>query len=99
MKIEGNRPNLEPSAASKVEGERVTSRKGKDASGKVGSDAVTVSADVHLAQKAIDTASQPLDVRPDVVARGKALLASGTLGADANALADTIIQRLIDGQG
>lgn len=99
MKIEGNRPNVDPSAAAKVDASRAESKKGKEA-GRSSGDAVTVSNDVHLAQKAIDTASQSFGgVRPDAVARGKALLASGELGADAHKLADTLIQRLIDGQG
>ena len=97
MKIEGNRPNVDPSAAAKVDAGRVASKKGKEA-GRGSGDAVTVSTDVQLAQKAIDSASQSFEVRPEAVARGKALLASGTLGADAHELADTLIQRLIDGQ-
>lgn len=98
MKIEGNRPNVDASAAAKVDGGRVTSKNGKDSAGRANGDAVTVSPDVQLAQKAIDSASQAVGVRPEAVARGKALVASGTLGSDADALADTLIQRLIDGQ-
>jgi flagellar biosynthesis anti-sigma factor FlgM len=97
MKIEGNRPNVDPSAAAKVDAGRVASKKGKE-TGSAGGDAVTVSTEVQLARKAIDTASQSFNVRPEAVARGKALLASGTLGADPHKLADTLIQRLLDGQ-
>lgn len=98
MKIEGNRPNVDPSAAAKVDANRVASKKGKEA-GRSSGDAVTVSNDVQLAQKAIDTASESFGgIRPEAVARGKALLESGTLGSDAHKLADTLIQRLIDGQ-
>jgi hypothetical protein len=97
MKIEGNRPNVDPSAADRIDSVR-TSGKGKDRAGKLGGDAVTVSPDVRLAQRAIDVASQPLTIRPDAVERGKALLASGKLGSDARELADTLIQRLIDRQ-
>lgn len=99
MKIEGNRPNVEASGAGKVETARTSSSKGKDRADKAHGDAVTVSPDVALAQRAIDTANQPVSVRPEAVERGKALLASGSLGNDAGKLADTLIQRLLDNQG
>ena len=98
MKIEGNRPNVDPSAAGKVDASRTGSSKGTDQAGRVQGDEVTVSPDVQLAQRAIDSASQPVSVRPDAVERGKALLASGSLGSDAGQLADTLIQRLLDNQ-
>jgi anti-sigma28 factor (negative regulator of flagellin synthesis) len=98
MKIEGNRPNLDASAAGKLEAARLAEAKAKEQGARTGRDAVTVSPDVELAQKAIDAASRPAEVRPDAVARGKALLEGGTLGSDPAALADTLIQRLIDQQ-
>ena len=96
MKIEGNRPNVDSSAAGKIDAARTASSKGKDQASRANGDAVTVSPDVELAQRAIDSASQPTAVRPDAVARGKALLASGSLGTDAGQLADTLIQRMLD---
>ena len=98
MKIEGNRPNVDSAAAGKVDAARTASSKGKDQAGRANGDAVTVSPDVELAQRAIDSASKPTAVRPDAVERGKALLAGGSLGTDAGQLADTLIQRLIDNQ-
>ena len=98
MKIEGNRPNVDASAAGKVEGARTASSKGKDRAGRAHGHAVTVSPDVGLAQRAIDSANQPASVRPEAVSRGKALLSSGALGRDAGALADTLIQRMLDNQ-
>ena len=99
MKIEGNRPNADPSAAGKVESARTASSKGKDRAGKAHGDAVTVSSDVQLAQRAIDSASQPASIRPEAVSRAKALLANGSLGNDPGKLADTLIQRMLDNQG
>jgi flagellar biosynthesis anti-sigma factor FlgM len=99
MKIEGNRPNVDQATAGKVESARTASAKGKDRAGKTHGDAVTVSPDVQLAQRAIDSASQPASVRPEAVSRGKALLASGSLGSDPAKLADTLIQRMLDNQG
>jgi len=98
MKIEGNRPNVDSSATGKVDAARTASSKGKDQTGRANGDAVTVSPDVALAQRAIDSASQPTAIRPDAVERGKALLASGSLGTDTGQLADTLIQRLLDNQ-
>ena len=98
MKIEGNRPNVDSSAAGKIDGARTLASKGKDQAGKANGDAVTVSPDVELAQRAIDSANQPTAVRPDAVERAKALLANGSLGTDAGQLADALIQRLLDNQ-
>ena len=97
MKIEGNRPNVDASAAAQVDSTRLSpgaKGKGAGASG----DAVTVSRDVALAAKAIDSARQAVGNRADAVARGKALLANGELGRDAAKLADSLIQHLIDQQ-
>ena len=99
MKIEGNRPNVDSSVAARLEAAKLAAGKAKHQGTSAAGDAVTVSPDVALAQKAIDSASQPAEIRPDAVARGKALLASGTLGADAPALADSLIQRMLDNQG
>jgi|SRR5690348_4491285 hypothetical protein len=95
MKIEGNRPNVDASTVAGVDNTRV----GQTSKGKgplAGGDAVTVSPDAALAAKAIQAASRALEVRPDAVARGKALLAGGQLGRDADGLANALIQRLLD---
>ena len=99
MKIEGNRPNVDPTVTAKLEAARIEANKAKNQGTSVSGDAVTVSPDVALANKAIDTASQSMGVRADAVARGKALLESGKLGSDPQALADSLIQRLLDTQG
>jgi anti-sigma28 factor (negative regulator of flagellin synthesis) len=96
MKIDGNRPNVDASAASRADAARIAAGKARDKDAHGAGDAVTVSGDVALAQQAIDAANKPAEVRPDAVARGKALLASGKLGADAQGLADTLIQRLLE---
>lgn len=99
MKIEGNRPNVDATVTAKLEAAKVAANKAKEQGTTASGDAVTVSPDVALAHKAIDTASQSMAVRPEAVARGKALLESGKLGSDAQALADSLIQRLLDTQG
>ncbi len=97
MKIEGNRPNVDASAAAGVDSVR-TNQASKGKGTVAGGDAVTVSPDVALAARAIQAASGPLEVRPDAVARGKALLASGALGRDDGALADSLIRHLLGEQ-
>lgn len=100
MKIEGNRPSVDATTTGQVDAARVAASKANELGAAQKGDAVTVSSDVALAQRAIDSASQPVAVRPEAVARGKALLDSGELGADAQKLADSMIQRLMtDNQG
>jgi flagellar biosynthesis anti-sigma factor FlgM len=56
-------------------------------------DQVRVSSDAKLASAAISAVESAPDVRPEAVARGKALLDSGRLGTDAERLADKMIDR------
>jgi len=54
-----------------------------------------VSPDAQLVANAIRTAEEAPDVRPEAVERGRRALESGTLGADANRLADRILDSLL----
>ena len=95
MKIEGNRPNIEQPLSNAIDTKHDLDRTRGDrpiASG----DHVQVSSAAQLASTAIAAANSGPAVRPDVVERAKALLASGNLGADANKLADALIDRTID---
>lgn len=58
-------------------------------------DQVDVSSTAALASLAIKAAESAPDIRPDVVARAKALLDSGTVGADPYRLADALIERTL----
>ena len=58
-------------------------------------DRVEVSPDAQLVANAIRTAEEAPDVRPEAVERGRRALESGTLGADANRLADRILDSLL----
>jgi anti-sigma28 factor (negative regulator of flagellin synthesis) len=60
-----------------------------------GSDAVQLSGDVRLADEAV-RAADVTHVRPDAVARARALLEQGQLGTDLGRLADRIIDSLGD---
>jgi len=62
-------------------------------SGAIAGDRLELSGDLQTIRSAIDTAASLPDVRQDVVDRMKAMLADGTLGADAAELANAIIDR------
>jgi len=97
MKIEGNRPNFDTPATDRIDARRGVNPTAKDATSATdGNDQVRVSSDVQLANTAIQAATRASDVRPDVVERAKALLADGKIGADPQALADTLIDRALD---
>ena len=92
MKVDpGANPSLP--ATTPVDAEKV--RPGGSASGPV-RDRVRLSADLRLVNAAVSQAmpSDP-DVRPEAVARGQTLIASGELGADLDALADRIMDTLV----
>ena len=57
-------------------------------------DAVSLSSDLRLADEAVRAAALAGDVRPEAVARARALLASGELGADLTRLANRLIESL-----
>jgi len=102
MKIEGNRPNPAAGIDDQLDVNRTAAAKTgdpkrlHDAAGLAGGDTVQVSSGAKLAAAAIDAAQSAPDVRPDKVARGKALLASGQLGADSTQLADSLIDKMLE---
>lgn len=59
-------------------------------------DQVKLSSTGQLAAAAAQAANEVSDVRPEAVARGKALLESGKLGSDPGRLADKMIDSLLD---
>ncbi|MGE3405092.1 MAG: flagellar biosynthesis anti-sigma factor FlgM [Vicinamibacterales bacterium] len=61
-----------------------------------GADAVQLSDEARLRAEALRAAADAPAIRPDAVARGKALLESGALGRDPDALADRLIDALLD---
>jgi anti-sigma28 factor (negative regulator of flagellin synthesis) len=62
-------------------------------------DTVRLSGEVRLADEAVRAAALSGDVRPEAVARARALLQSGSLGRDTEALADKIIDSLTETRG
>jgi hypothetical protein len=69
-------------------------RQAPDAVTPVTPDAVRLSADLQLADKAIQAAMPQDGLRPDAVARARALLQAGELGRDLPALADRLIDAI-----
>ena len=57
-------------------------------------DAVRLSGDVGLVDEAVRAAALTGDVRPEAVARARALLSRGEIGVDLDRLADRLIQAL-----
>jgi len=96
MKIEGNRPTQETESLTRADaskGQKPAPNRAADSG-----DRVDVSADAKKAQglvaDAVRAANALPDVRAEAVARGRAKLESGELGADAGKLADAIIDDL-----
>ena len=99
MKIQGDRPEFNKPLAGRVEtsrGPEVDASRAPAGPASTSTDQVSVSSDAQLASAAIDAAKKASDMRPEAVARGKALLESGNLGADAERLADVLIDHGLD---
>jgi flagellar biosynthesis anti-sigma factor FlgM len=96
MKIDSNRPNLDHAALQRLERAAAEASK-QAASGKpAAGDTVEVSADAALANDAVKAVNESPDIRTDLVERMRALLAAGELGNDAGALADSLIDSMVD---
>ena len=96
MKIEGNRPTQETESLTRADakGTRPAPNRAADAG-----DRVDVSADAKKAQGLVADAVKAVNALPNIraeaVARGRAKLESGELGADANKLADALIDDIL----
>ena len=94
MKIQGNRPDNDAAIAQNTRVERPEADTRAAAGVRVGQgDRVALSAEAALASSAAKAAAELPEVRMDLVNRMRELMERGELGADAEALAD----RLIDG--
>jgi flagellar biosynthesis anti-sigma factor FlgM len=96
MKIQGNSPNHEASATTRLEQTR-QERQGKtDRSGDAGTDRVELSSDAQLASSAVRAATDAPSIRHDVVERARQKLVAGEIGQDALKLADRLIDHLLE---
>ncbi len=90
MKIDPRADSTQEVAAATADSTRQPARSGSQTS-----DAIQLSGEVRLADEAVRVAALSGDVRPRAVARARDLLQSGKLGADHGAVADRIIESLI----
>jgi negative regulator of flagellin synthesis FlgM len=95
MKIDGNRPGLDQAALQRLEKAATDSAKQVTSNKVTSGDTVQVSADATLAHDAMKAANETPDVRADLVEKMRALLASGELGKDAGAIADSMIDSMM----
>jgi negative regulator of flagellin synthesis FlgM len=96
MKIEGNRPRIDTTAAGEAEKVAADRRTGKVGGAQASScDSVEVSADAKLLSQAMKAAQDSPDIRVDVVERMREKLAAGTVGNDSGRLADRLIDDLL----
>lgn len=95
MKIDNSLANLEALTTQPTQAAEVRDGKRTGPSPASATDQLRLSPGVKLAANAAVAASQSSDVRPDVVARAKALLQSGEVGNDPGRLADALIDRAL----
>lgn len=98
MKIDTNRTSLDSLSTVRTDGSDAATSSSAARTGQAGrADEVQLSSGVQLAGAAVKAAAGAPDVRPAEVARAKALLDSGKLGADPYSLADALIDIAVDG--
>ena len=100
MKIDNGQTNFDPTVraaqSDKVRGHHHHHGGKSKASEAAKNDSVSVSPAAQFASQAITASQSSPDVRPDVVARAKQLLADGKIGNDPQHLADTLIDHAIN---
>ena len=98
MKIQGNRPDNDAAIAQNTKVDRGGADVRPGAGAKAGQgDRVALSSEAALASSAAKAAAESPDVRMDLVNRMRELMERGELGADADALADRLIDGMLEG--
>jgi hypothetical protein len=98
LKIASNDQSLDMTPTGKVDAAKIPGARAAKASSSASPGQFGVSADARLTTRAIDAAKQASDIRPEAVARAKALLAAGKVGNDAHRLANALIDSLIENE-
>ena len=96
MKIDNGQTNFDPAVRAAQTDTTQKSQAQKSGKAAAGTDTASVSNAVQFANQAISASQASPDVRPDVVARAKQLVADGKVGTDPQRLADKIIDHLLD---
>jgi len=96
MRIDGQRQPADTEAARRLEGTSTPERTSAAAArATAAGDRVEVSTDAQLVSAALRAAEEAPGIRADAVARARQALENGTLGADAERLADRMIAALL----
>jgi flagellar biosynthesis anti-sigma factor FlgM len=96
MRIDGGRPGSEAHGTQRVDQSGVdrTTKGGRHAD--TGADSVALSPDAQLARTAAQAAQDAPEIRLDKVEAAKKALQDGRVGHDAHALADKIIDNMLE---
>ena len=97
MKIDSTASH-ESAATRQVETNRESDRAKAERQTQTGSDHVSISSDAALLARELEAVGHTPDVRSDMVTEMRDLLAQGKIGGDAERLADSIIDRLLEDQ-
>jgi len=95
MRIDNNLANFDRVESARTEAAQASAAKTARAGQSTGGDQVHLSSSGQLASSAATAAASAPDIRQDKVDRARALLEDGKLGADANKLADALIDRAL----
>ena len=97
MRIDGQRPPADADAARRLESAKTAADRPSGLAPAKGSagDRVEVSTDAQLVAAAVQAAQDAPGVRPEAVERGRRALEGGALGANADRLAQRIVDALL----
>jgi flagellar biosynthesis anti-sigma factor FlgM len=95
-RIDGNQGTPLPTQVDRVEAGKTTDRANKAAVNTAKTDRVEVSKDAEFVHTAVQAAHETPAIREDKVAAAKKAIADGTLGQDADKLADALIDHMLD---
>ncbi|MFN2446467.1 MAG: flagellar biosynthesis anti-sigma factor FlgM [Vicinamibacterales bacterium] len=95
MKIEGYRPNSESSSLERADSNQDAACGVQQVEMDRRSGRIHVSRETSLVDEALQAADETPNIRREVVERARLKLASGDVGADADKLADTLIDQML----
>jgi flagellar biosynthesis anti-sigma factor FlgM len=94
MKVDNNRDYLTTTDPLRVDADRTSAAGARPSTTGPVTDQVTLSSDAQFLQAAEKAAQDAPNIRPDAVARARALLDQGQVGTDLDALASSILDSL-----
>ncbi len=94
MKVDNNRDYLTTTDSLRVDADRIPAAGSRPSTTGPVNDQVTLSSDAQFLQAAEKAAQDAPNIRPDAVAKAKALLEQGQVGTDLESLASSILDSL-----